>query len=355
MTALASTSSLPPLPKPDKIVTYPVGSEDDVGALFLFGDAGQATRLIFMCAGYPDDHENFLPLAHRLATQTKSFVGVTCLPGFDDRPDRPYTANKPEGYSFQEWVGAFKEALKVLKRECPKKVPLVGVFHDWAVLSGLMWTNQTVEEDGGGNSPDRIVLFDVLLPPHPDDRKRAPTVPRDTVREVVTTLTYRVMLASCFAIRRYVSKALAQIAFGMGWSVLSLFRLNPTGKLDEQTVKSHRQPMTPDRLVYMAYPYYNLMKSFLTNRMAEDLRKCYLPRDLRKTPVLYMYGTDKRVMFHDKSALALLKQEREKASDAAAAAGSGSDAIEVQDAGHWLYLHRPDLCFDAVANFVKDA
>ena len=60
-----------------------------------------------------------------------------------------------------------------------------------------------------------------------------------------------------------------------------------------------------------------------------------------------MYGTEKRVMFHDKDAVGVLEKE--------AADGQKSNAVAVEKAGHWLYLHQPDVCFKEVSKFVTKA
>jgi hypothetical protein len=89
------------LPTPRKVVTYPLGNEADVGAIFFFGEA-DSPNLALCCAGFPDDQDHFLPFASRLASEAKCLVGVACLPGYDNRKDRPYTVNKPDGYTFDE-------------------------------------------------------------------------------------------------------------------------------------------------------------------------------------------------------------------------------------------------------------
>jgi hypothetical protein len=105
------------LPTPRKIVTYPVGDDPNAGAVYFVGEA-DAPNLAIFCAGFPDDHDHFLPLASRVASETNCLVGVTCLPGYDDREDHPYTTSaKHEGYSFEEWIMAIRESVKCVKAE----------------------------------------------------------------------------------------------------------------------------------------------------------------------------------------------------------------------------------------------
>ncbi len=133
-------------PQPRKIVTYPISGDEKGGALYIFGDS-TSSRIAIMSAGFPDDQSIFCPLASRLAKETGTLVGVTCIPGFDDREDKSWTTHKKEGYTWDEMVHAFREAVKVLRSESTfsstktsekTKAELVGIFHDWAVVPGLM-------------------------------------------------------------------------------------------------------------------------------------------------------------------------------------------------------------------------
>jgi len=78
---------------PRKILTYPISADDNGGAVFIYGDP-KASRITILSAGFADDHDVFLPFASRLAKETGTLVGVTCLPGYDDRDDKPWTQHK---------------------------------------------------------------------------------------------------------------------------------------------------------------------------------------------------------------------------------------------------------------------
>ena len=332
------------LPTPRKVVTFPIAAEPDAGALFVFGDANSA-EIVLMCAGFPDDHEIFVPLANRLANEGGYLVGVTCLPGFDDREDFPYTRHKKEGYTCGEMVASMREATKAVRNESTYsdgkggQAKLTGIYHDWGVIPGLILTNRCIQEKNDMLSPDRVVLFDVLGPPHPSRLKDMPDVPNKTYYEVIVTWTYRVIMAIAFSIRLYISKILALIFAGLALTILGLLRLSPTYEIDAKVIQSRRHPIKFDRLIYMAYPYAAMFRG--------RIEGFSLPKDLVKTPVLYMYGTKKRIMFHDKRALMVLEREERK--------GRMSKAISVEDAGHWLYLQQPDICFEEVVKFIRDA
>jgi pimeloyl-ACP methyl ester carboxylesterase len=326
-------------PTPRKITTYPICDDPKAGAVFFFGEA-DAPNLALLCAGFPADHELFLPFASRLASEANCLVGVTCLPGFDDREDHPYTANKIDGYSFEDMVAAMREAFKVLKAESTFSgtAKLTGIFHDWGTVPGCMFTNRAIEEKNSEICPDQIVLFDVL---------DFPIAPKDSPYQFVLSVLYRVVLAAAFALRLYVSKIVAQIFSVFAFPTVILLRLMPTKAIDSKVGELRKQPIGLDRMIYMSYPYYNIIKAMLAGKAEETLSGKSLPKDLTKTPVLYMYGLEKRIMFHEKLAVEVLENEAKE--------GRRSKAIAVEDAGHYLYLQQPDICMEEVKKFIEDA
>jgi hypothetical protein len=263
---------------PRKICTYPICEHPKGGAVFFFGES-DAPHLVLYCGGFPDDHELFLPFASRLASEANCLVGVTCLPGFDDREDdHPYTANKIDGYSFEEMVTAMREAFKVLKAESTfsGKAKLTGVFHDWGVVPGSMFTNRAIEE---GNSseicPDQIVLLDVM---------DFPVAPKTFSKyDLFLSVFYRIVLAVAFGLRRYTFPIVAQIYAAFAFTVVTLLPLLPTTSIDLPVTKL-RKPLGLDRMVYMSYPYYNLLIAMMTGKTEEILSGKSLPKDLTKTP-----------------------------------------------------------------------
>lgn len=366
--------------KPNKIVHYPIAGLPDGGTLYLFygSPSSCSNKLVLMSAGFPDDEEIFLPFASRLSKELDAFVGVTCLPGYhDDGDNKSWTRCKKGGYTFDEMANAFREASKVLRKEyslfCSSKdttggrktAKLIGIFHDWGVVPGLIWANRALQDVppvqsqqaasyGSSESdnlvavapPDELVLFDVLLPPHPETGN-LPVVKRSYLYEIFITLSYRGIFASCFMVQHYLGKAFGILAFLMGMMVMKVFQLSPTHDIDAHVIKSRNPPMDLNRMIYMMYPYYQMFKSMLTSRGRKWLEDATLPKDLSQMPVLYMYGTDKRIMFHDYVSKKLLEREHEEGR-------SKSNAVGVENAGHWLYsdLQQFQFCFDSVVSFI---
>jgi pimeloyl-ACP methyl ester carboxylesterase len=354
-----STQTDATISKPDKKITYAIPHEEEGGCLFLYGKR-DAAHIVLTCAGFPDDHGSFGPLAQRLAKESNCLVGVTCLAGFDDRPEKPWRSHHKEGFTFLEMVASLHEAAKVLRAHSTNpKAKFTAIFHDWGSLVGLMFTNRALrlERDdssaGHAFTPDQVVLFDVCLGAHPK-ATNVPVPPRKSILYVLYDLSvqvaYRGLLALCFLLQNYVSSQMAANLFSYGFILLNFLRLSPVRAIDNKLssvapsskgAKDHLH-----RITYMAYPYYYLWKVILTGRMVEDLIGAHLPKDLTTTPVLYLYGLDKNIHFHQDDGLCLLQHEHEQ--------GRRSNAIAVKEAGHWLYQQQAEYCFAQVDAFIQE-
>lgn len=350
-------SSLNPL----KNISFAVGTNQDSGQVFVIGNA-DAPNIVLLCAGYPDDHQVFMPLAHGLATAADApcLVGITCLPG--------YSAEHPaavDGYSFDDMIATIRESVKILRRESTHpEAQLIGIFHDMGVVPGCMYANRTCQEqeqDGdkkknGSLALDKIVLFDIMGPPH-KHCKNKPKVSKETFFHKLVSMSYRAVLAASFGIRRYVSKHLAQAFATVSLGTLYVLGLLPMLEIDKQTLLQERNrrslddrstspPPRLDRMIYMAFPFYRIFQSMIRGTLPQDFDGYSLPESLAKTPVLFLYGTQKRIMLHDERSRILLESEHEQ--------GGRSNAVAVDGAGHWLYLQQPDRCLSEVTQFIDD-
>jgi len=341
------TSTDRSLPPPRKIVSYSIADDETGGALFLYGNP-DSTRIAIFSAGYPDDHKNGQVFCSRLATEHKMLIGLMCMPGYDDRPEKPWKTHKKGGYMFTEMVAAVREGVKALRSESTNNdAKLTGIFHDWGVFPGLIWANRSLEDELT-DSPDDLVLFDVLGEPHKAHKNDLPFAEKKTLYENIVTYTYRIILAIAFALQLHISQVLASIWFVFGMISLKIFKLSPTRKIDEEVFESGEKPIELKRLIYMAYPYYNVFKAMFTHQESNILSECSLTKDLKKTPILYLYGAEKNIMFHDNTAVKVLERETSEKR-------SKSNAIAVENAGHWLYIQQPDVCLDAIKIFLENS
>ena len=341
MTTSAAIERYPP----QKIVNYPTLGNEDGGSLFLYGDA-RAQNVALVSPGFPDDHSVFLPFASRLASETDTLVGVTCLPGYDVKNWEDQRRAKPEGYNLDECVTALREAAKALRAEseCPSKPKIIGIFHDWAVLFGNMWANRAIE-DRADYSPDELVYFDVLPPVHPKMRNDLPAAPNRSIYQTFCGTYYQIVQAISFIAQRYLGSAVGLVVYLLGYLPTVILPIGPLLKIDLDILKIS----SLNHMLYMCYPYYHFWKTLLSfvllgNKPGDDL---FLPSDLKAVPLLFLFGSEKRAFFHSNQTVKFLQREkREKKSK--------SNAIAMEGAGHWLYLQKADECFDHVKNFMMN-
>ena len=346
----------------DKILVHPLpkmdngdGGEDAPGRLHVFGNPRTATHLVVMSAGFPDNQQAFTPVAQRFASSGDCLVGITCPPGYDDALE--LTAYPKAGFTFEDWVPTLREAVKALRNYSEKPVEettLTGVFHDWGVIMGCMYANLVVDEqehDALGLKLDRLVLYDVLLPPHRkcEDWDRSKKYENKTPWHYFCLMAYQLFLAGAFLSSRYFPKYLTLVYYGIGSGIMQVLGTYPVSQSDTEYVEANlnvREMKVLQRIWYMAYPYFQFWKQIFTGKMRDLLRPLSLPKDLVETPVLYLYGASKRYDLGDANAVELLKQQEQ-------ATGRHSRVVEVKDAGHWLYYQQPDICFDAMQEFFK--
>ncbi|KAL3792046.1 hypothetical protein HJC23_011211 [Cyclotella cryptica] len=358
-----------------KIVTYPIPANDNGGLLHIYGNA-HSSNVILFCGGYPDDHKPFTPLARLLALESKCFVGITCFPGFElgHFDNIRFNGYKRTGYSFDEVCACIREAVSLLFFEWNKNssqqltfdevddraidsrnvgVKFTIVLHDWAVIPGLMYVNRSIGEQYSLHVPNKIVLLDVLTAPHKhyQDVPLQVSVPyslKPSTFELAVCFSYRFALASSFAVLCYVSEILGLINLVVSFGIVMLLRLNPTRALDNLLIEERRMSASSQlsfyrHLVYMCYPYYYMFRCFIRGTGFEDIS---IPLDLKSTPILYIYGTNKNVMFHDWRSLAILeREEREGRSECR--------VVRVEDAGHWMYVQKLDVCLNEIKSFIE--
>jgi pimeloyl-ACP methyl ester carboxylesterase len=329
---------------PRKIVIHPIPGDPKGGTLYVYGDENAKT-IVLMSAGFPDDQGAFKPFASRLAKETDTLIGITCLPGYHDRGDKPWTdhmKNKPSGYSFDEMATAYQEAEKALRCEstCPSP-KLTGIFHDWGVVPGTFWANRAAAD---GSGPDELIYFDVLeIPLHPDYLD-LPKAGKDSALKTFTMSAYRVVLAGAFICQRYLGSIIGAMFLIFGSILLKLMNLAPVKAIDEVTQKKYSILSPISRLLYMCYPYAKLFtRTAMETFTGEHYR---LPSDFSKMPVLYLYGKEKNFMLHSDLVVKVLEREHKENR-------SKSNAIGLENAGHYLYLQEPDLCLKYVIEFMQ--
>jgi pimeloyl-ACP methyl ester carboxylesterase len=325
----------------EQVIAYAIPGHDDGGRLVCYGNK-DAKRIVFFCGGWPDDCSVFSPLAQRLAASNSNLLcGVTCLPGYDYTTHSEY---RRSAFSTSEVNSSLREACKVLRTTVSTNAnaQLTGIFHDWGCVFGAMLVNRVHKDTPRYFSS--LVYFDILPPLH-----NSLGVKRSVnIKQAVCVTFYTSLFAVCHGIQRYLSFYLAAPILAVGFGLLNVLGLFPTRRVDGLTFRSTQQPkLTPRRIMYMQYPYFNVYKALLMGERRTMAGFC-LPVSLQETPVMYLYGLDKNLQFHNDNMLAWLIQE-------AAREGSSSKVISVPSAGHWLYLQQADVCYEAVQEFLSQS
>jgi len=319
--------------KEEVVIEYAIPGNDAGGRLFVYGNS-KAKHVVVFCAGFPDDCSTFQPLARRLAAEDPNYLcGVTCLPGYDNHHDN----FKKDGYTFDEIVASLREATKILRNLATNNsCQLTGVFHDWGSLFGAMCATRMNQEVNQYFA--NLVYFDVL-PPAPKSLQ----IPRAKLgfRNSVIMSSYMALFAASFGIQRYLSHYMAAPVMSIGFGVIKLLGLAPTGKLDTESFQKRKPQPQIRKLIYMMYPYYYLYKRIFAGKkpLPSD---CHIPANVNETPVLYLYGPKKNIAYHDANQLNWLKKQ-----------GGKTKVVEVANAGHWLYLQQPDICYQEVKKFIE--
>jgi pimeloyl-ACP methyl ester carboxylesterase len=311
-------------------VHFSINGDSTAGTLFVMGNKA-SKNVLFFHGGFPDDHSVFLPLAKQIASTQDCLIGVSCMPGY--HLEEPWNF-KPEGFTFNEMTQCCHDAIQTLMAQSScRDARLMCILHDWGVLVGIQYVTQRQ-----GTMPTQLVLFDVCAPPHPSIKIQAPT---PSLYQVFTETLYRIVFAICFVLQRSVSSSLAQFIYPFCAFILfrnNIVKLGPVKACDVEFIEAH--PVK--KLIWMMYPYWHLLTSLLSSEGRTMLETFHLP-PLEDMPVLYMYGLDKNAMFHDLASVQLLEQEMH--------AGKKSKIVPVKNAGHWLYVQQPDLCYQQVVEF----
>ncbi len=348
-----------------RVLNYPIPGNPTGGILHIYGEPTAAQDVILYCGGFPDGLEPISNLAERLATELDEqdrgcYVGVTCYPGFDNKSfnEQKYTGYKKSGFTFDEVTCCVRNAADLLFKEHAKsvssskdecKTTFTLMTHDWGAVVGHLFINRAIEERSfTQHKPDRLVMLDVLLRPNQNANYREVLsgieIYKPTRRDYLFALSYRIAFAASFAALQYFSETVGLIVLAiLGTIVFTILKLNPLQDDDGE----HAKECTKDlkHYLYMMYPYYHMIKE-MSKGSATVFTTATLPLDLKETPILYIYGAKKNVMFHDYKSVALLEwEEREGLSE--------SRVVRLEDSGHWMYCQEPEVCESEIRKFLK--
>ena len=320
-------------------VPAPLLEHDGATELLVIGPA-DASTVVYLQAGFPDDQTAFVGLARKLAQDDDCLVGLGCMPEFDNTTG---TMLRPGGYSFDQIALCFSQSVATLRAESTdSSSTLVIGMHDWGVVPGCMFARRACKAGNRALCPAKVICFDVLPPVAPPTGGSSTPlssfkgVPMYTV---FVHLVYRAAFASVFALSR-ISTFLGTILLGMVHVCFIIFSrcLNPTSALDAERGMGP-SVRKPQLVANCCYPYFQMFKEGLFGGAL--LTELGLP-PLERMPLLFIYGKEKNTMFHTQAALALID------------AAEGSAQFGLEGAAHWCYKQKEDECVRLVRAFLND-
>eukprot|EP00455_Lapot_gusevi_P011939 TRINITY_DN1558_c0_g1_i9.p2 TRINITY_DN1558_c0_g1~~TRINITY_DN1558_c0_g1_i9.p2 ORF type:complete len:201 (+),score=34.07 TRINITY_DN1558_c0_g1_i9:160-762(+) len=182
------------------------------------------------------------------------------------------------------------------------------ITHDWGAYLGLLYQNAY---------PDRVqklVLIDVGIA----SRSNLP------LKNQFISTAYQLWFALTFIFSKIFGHLIASLFMPIYFLPIFKF-MHPT--FDKSPVA--RNEIRPDK----CYVYFQIWKDVLTGKVR--------PPKFPSCPTLFLYGLQKRCMFHDQEFITKLNNT----------AGCKQRAF---DAGHWVQIAKPDEVIDEVDTFMRE-
>lgn len=175
--------------------------------------------------------------------------------------------------------------------------------------------------------PNELILLDVCMPPHSSVDTSHLQIDYSFIESLYTwlaLLAYSINFCIAFSIAYYFNPDMAVFTYLAEWKIQGWMGWEPHAFVDETHIANRYLGLDLHHLMYMAYPHYYFWRNVLLWK--GELETSHLPMDLHKTPVLFLYGKDKNIMFHSPKTLAVLEDEFMKC--------HRSKAVAVPNAGH---------------------
>lgn len=259
----------------------------------------QGENLILL-AGYPDDElSGWAPLIDLL--KHKYQIIAVCFPQFDKNP------------TIKKWAYSFDELIEMLDKTLATtpaaNQPYVLLTHDWGAALGYMYENKYTEKVG------KMIAVDVGL----------------NVDITWRLVLYQSILAFVYLSSQLLGNTVGSVLFAFySFIMRSLPFLGPLHlEADLRYYNIHCHPT-----VDMAYPYFYLYKNILTGNMKKMLSR------FPSCPLLFMYGEQKRIMFHGAKFLDKIRNSHVCTS------------LGFPEAGHWIMHVSPEKMANAIEKFL---
>jgi len=278
-------------------------------------EASPTTPVLIMIAGFPDSNGTWDTLAP-LFEEQKYHVVTMAYPGIDPADVPRLERERRWGYDLDAVVAALLQLIQEYREMGCTTVFLLG--HDWGSFPVLRVAHDyptaitaVVSEDIGIVAP----IYSLRL------------------KSILVILGYQWLFVTIFIVTRL-------LPVGMGnWfcqTALWLYpwRLIGPVALPTTSASAFGRPPWTLHYPYQMHPYFHLYKNIITKGQVNPVR-------FTKVPLLYIYGRQKRVMFHTPKYLQRLEQAH------------NCRHICYEDAGHWIHTTHPERMARDMLDFFK--
>ena len=262
-------------------------------------------KLLILLAGYPDSElSGWGEVIPELAKDYRLFC--LCYPGFSSKSGTGTADSLPKwGYTWKELLAGLNNTIEDLLQSEQKQhqanyQSFTLVTHDWGAHIGLVYQNQFPKR------VDKLVLLDVgmLKTPKP--------------LQLLVIILYQLWFATSYLLSQLISQTFGSVFFNLFVGTPLLKWVGPCPH--DLTLTNTRNPQ--EIHVNMCYLYYHFWRALI-------IRKDSLPKPKFPTcPVLFLYGTRKRCLFHDERFLNKIERTE-------------GCAYKAMETGHWIPLFDP--------------
>ena len=258
-------------------------------------------KVIVMLSGWPDTHTVW---AKQILALQDEYHIVSIVSPDHDLPN----LRKQWGYTLEDVPKMIQDCVD-LHLGIDRKIDVL-LTHDWGALYGF-YVVQSLKKNGR-NNVERLVAIDIGASEN-DDASLPVYIPGIT-QATMYSVPYQIFLGTVFFIGSGISKSLAEFIATNGWPLMPLITpMKPTFDWNKEAVRPQNEVKW-----WFGYTYFYLWIGRL------GLGPSVPPPLFPAIPTLFIYGSQKRTMFHSDSFVERLR------------ATPGSNAIEYPDSSHWL-------------------
>jgi pimeloyl-ACP methyl ester carboxylesterase len=270
---------------------YPTIEDDSCFPYSVFGS--KTKKPLVLLSGFPDDTFSAWGQENIEAFAKDYYLICLCLPGYAKKPIQPW------GYDFNDLITMMHRTIHNLVSE---KFFLMG--HDWGSIIVQLYQ---------AKYPSDVIKLCLL------------DIGQDMPFSALA-MFYQTWFAIAYVLSQILGFGVGDAFFKIYFILCAILPINPT-----PNDKVYRDKM--EISVLLCYPYYYLLKAALTGQ----LKSILVP--FPTCPILFLFGTGKRIMFHGPEFLARLR-------------GAGCQHIAVR-AGHWLQRQQDQIFRTDVRLFFK--